>query len=75
MRRPPPTPAMNPATAHVLQFFAHTHVGEPLQEIFRSFAELAGNIAATSDNPETTVALRKLLEAREAVVRAASACT
>jgi hypothetical protein len=34
------------------------------------FANLAHEVAAASSNPETTVALRKLLESKDAAVRA-----
>jgi hypothetical protein len=43
---------------------------EHLQETSRPFAELAYTVAKQSDNRETTVALRKLLEAKDAAVRA-----
>lgn len=62
---------MHPATAHVLRFFGFTHLPEKLQEVSRPFAELAKQVAErTPDSPETTVALRKLLEAKDAAVRA-----
>lgn len=57
---------------HVLNFFAYAHLPERLQAISRPFAELADEVARRApDNPETTVALRKLLEAKDAAVRAA----
>jgi hypothetical protein len=56
--------------AHVLQFFGFSHLSPPLQEVSRPFSELAQRIAAGPVNPETTVALRKLLEAKDAAVRA-----
>ena len=55
---------------HVLQFFAYSHLPESLQAISRPFAELAERIANGAQNAETTVALRKLLEAKDAAVRA-----
>lgn len=61
---------MNPAIAHVLQFFAYDHLPEHLQDVSQPFSILAHNIANRSNNPETTVALRKLLEAKDAAVRA-----
>jgi hypothetical protein len=61
---------MNPAIAHLLQFFEFEHLPPHLQEASRPFAELATAIASSSSNPETTVALRKLLEAKDANVRA-----
>jgi hypothetical protein len=44
---------------------------EDLQTVSRSFSLLAGELVATLPrNPERTVALRKLLEAKDAAVRA-----
>ena len=55
---------------HVLQFFAYDHLPERLQAVSRPFHDLAVKVAGRSSNPETTVALRKLLEAKDAAVRA-----
>ena len=54
---------------HVLQFFKFDHLPAHLQEISRPFSELAVTVAKSSSNQETTVALRKLLEAKDAAVR------
>ena len=63
---------MNPAILHVLKFFAYDHLPDKLKAVSQPFAELAHQIAARApDNPETTVALRKLLESKDAAVRAA----
>lgn len=60
------------AVTHVLQFFAWHHLPEPLQLVSRPFGELANQVAVRApSSPETTVALRKLLEAKDAAVRAA----
>ena len=64
---------MHPATAHVLQYFAFEHLPPHLQDVSRPFAELAHAIAERSKTPEATVALRKLLEAKDAAVRDALA--
>lgn len=64
---------MHPATLAVLRFFSfeHLHEGFP-KEISRSFHGMAWDLArALPADPETTVALRHLLEAKEAAVRAA----
>lgn len=59
---------------HIQQFFAWAHLPPHLQEISRPFGELADRIVKTLPrNPERTVALRKLLEAKDAAVRAAVA--
>ena len=56
---------------HIIQFFAYEHLPERLQEISKPFGELAISIVSTLPrNPERTVALRKLLEAKDAAVRA-----
>lgn len=55
----------------LLQFFAWGHLPLPMQEVSRPFGELAAKIDDTlPDNPEKTVALRKLLEAKDCAVRA-----
>lgn len=62
---------MHPAISHVLKFFACDHLQPKLQEVSRPFGELAKQVAERApDNQETTVALRKLLEAKDAAVRA-----
>lgn len=56
---------------HIEQFFAYTHLPEHLQAVSKPFGELAAKIIDTLPrNPERTVALRKLLEAKDAAVRA-----
>lgn len=56
---------------HILQFFAHAHLPPHLASISKLFAELAEHITQTLPrNPERTVALRKLLESKDAAVRA-----
>jgi hypothetical protein len=59
------------APDHIMQFFAFAHLPPALQEVSRPFGELAERIVATLPrNPERTVALRKLLESKDAAVRA-----
>ena len=63
------TKDLHPSVRHVLQFFTYKHLPEHLQLISASFATLAAALADNSDgNPELTVALRKLLEAKDAAV-------
>lgn len=58
------------AQDHILQFFEYSHLPPRLQAVSVQFAELAGHIHANLPrNPERTVALRKLLEAKDAAVR------
>jgi hypothetical protein len=56
---------------HIMQFFDYAHLPEHLRQVSMQFAMLATNIVETLPrNPERTVALRKLLEAKDAAVRA-----
>jgi hypothetical protein len=60
-----------PAPERMLQFFEYKHLPEHLQSISLHFASLANWIAIElPSNPERTVALRKLLEAKDCAVRA-----
>ena len=62
---------MHPAIQHVLKFFKYDHLPEQLQAVSKDFALLAQTTAERApDSQETTVALRKLLEAKDAAVRA-----
>lgn len=55
----------------ILRFFHYTHLPAPLQAASRPFCELAAHITTTLPrNAERSVALRKLLEAKDAAVRA-----
>lgn len=59
------------ATDRMLQFFAYAHLPPHLQAESRPFSDLAHQIVATLPaNPERTVALRKLVEAKDCAVRA-----
>lgn len=58
-------------TEPIMQFFAYGHLPEKLQAVSKPFGELAEKIVADLPrNPERTVALRKLLESKDAAVRA-----
>lgn len=55
----------------IMQFFAYEHLPAHLQAVSAPFGVLAGRICEDLPrNPERTVALRKLLEAKDAAVRA-----
>lgn len=55
----------------ILQFFAFGHLPGHLKEVSAPFGDLAARICNTVPrNAERTVALRKLLEAKDAAVRA-----
>lgn len=59
------------ATDHILRYFHYSHLPEKLKARSKPFCDLARQIVdTTSRNPERTVALRKLLEAKDAAVRA-----
>lgn len=60
----------HPGTAHLLAFFDFDHLPDHLAEVSEPFAALAQRVAEGPQNPETTVALRKLLESKDAAVRA-----
>jgi hypothetical protein len=56
---------------HIMQYFAYEHLPPHLQGISSLFCGLAETlISSIPRNPERTVALRKLLEAKDAAVRA-----
>lgn len=55
----------------LMQFFTYAHLPDHLQEVSKPFGELAKQLEETLPrNPERTVALRKLLEAKDCAVRA-----
>jgi ATP-dependent Clp protease ATP-binding subunit ClpA len=55
----------------LLQFFADEHLPEHLQEYSKPFGDLARRLVETLPrNPERTMALRKLLEAKDCAERA-----
>jgi hypothetical protein len=55
---------------HIEQFFVYSHLPAHLQAVSKPFADLAVHVLTLPRNPERTVALRKLLEAKDAAVRA-----
>ena len=60
----------SPQTDRMLQFFAYTHLPPQLQPVAQPFFELAQHvISALPRNPERTVCLRSLLEARDGALR------
>jgi hypothetical protein len=84
MDQPTATPPV-PPTEHILQFFNYAHLPAHLQMVSKPFCDLAHAIVFGDNvpqagtvtmgpplprNPERTVALRKLLEAKDAAVRA-----
>jgi len=56
----------------IMQFFTYAHLPQHLQDVSRPFCELAERVLeVTGAGAEQSVALRKLLEAKDAAVRAA----
>ncbi len=56
----------------ISQFFGYAHLPPAMQAVSLPFCELAGHMVEhLPRNPERSVALRKLLEAKDAAVRAA----
>ncbi len=63
---------MNPERSPILRYFVYTHLPPHLQEVSAPFCDLAEHIETNlSAGPEKSTALRKLLEAKDAAVRAA----
>jgi hypothetical protein len=64
-------PVAEPAADPILQFFSFDHLRADLQPVSQPFSDVAHYLVKTLPrNPERTVALRKLLEAKDAAVRA-----
>lgn len=69
-----PDAAVTPPPEPIMQFFAFEHLPPAMQEVSRPFGELAQRIVTSVPrNAERTVALRKLLESKDAAVRASIA--
>ena len=57
-------------THYLMQFFGYKHLPEKLQGKSKPFHDLATLLCETlPDNPESTTALRKLVEAKDCAVR------
>lgn len=55
----------------IMQFFEYSHLPPHLQDVSAPFQRLAQEVVdCLPRNPERTVALRKLLESKDAAVRA-----
>jgi hypothetical protein len=56
----------------ILDYFRYEHLPAHLQQVSRPFAEIARTMAAElPEGPEVSAGLRKLLEAKDCLVRAA----
>lgn len=61
---------MHQSITDLLEHFEYGHLQQPLVDVSAPFCELARRVAATLEGPEAIVALRKLLESKDAAVRA-----
>jgi hypothetical protein len=63
---------IHPATAQILRWFNSDHLSynPALQEVVKPFEKMAYRLAEQYDGPEVTAGLRKLLEAKDCIVRA-----
>lgn len=69
----PTKPLLN-ETDHIMQFFSYRYLPPGLQKIARPFSDFAEFVVQMLPrNAERTVTLRKLLEARDAAMRASLA--
>ena len=60
------------STPPILRYFKFDHLPDDLKAVSAPFADLANRlVAALPPGPELSVALRKLLESKDAAVRAA----
>ncbi len=68
----PPVPVEVPFEERILAHFTYGHLPMPLAAVSRPFCELAHSLVKDlPPGPERSVALRKLLEGKDAAVRAA----
>ena len=72
---PPPSTERwprHPSTEAILRFFDYEHLAtQYLRDVSQPFHAIAHAMAASLDGPELTAGLRKLLEAKDCMVRAA----
>lgn len=54
----------------IIKYFQYSHLPMELQAISKPFCDLAEEVNKYPMNPERSVCLRKLLEAKDAAVRA-----
>lgn len=62
----------HPGTRHIMQYFTYGHLAKSeMQAVSAACGQLAEQMVATlPDSPELTEGLRKLLEAKDCLVRA-----
>lgn len=58
-------------TSPIMKYFAYEHLPDSLQEVSKPIGDLARDMdESLPEGPEKSVGLRKLLEAKDALVRA-----
>lgn len=62
---------MHPSTETILTYFAYEHLPSHLRKVSKPIGDLAREMAESLSGPELTAGLRKLLEAKDCLVRAA----
>ncbi|MEU6674748.1 hypothetical protein [Streptomyces sp. NPDC046925] len=65
---------VHPATVALLRYFDYAHLPPHLQAVSRPFHDLAHDLAGRLSGAEVSAGLRKLLEAKDCMVRAALDC-
>ena len=63
--------SIHPSVEQVLRHFEYNHLPPELKTYSRPFYELAHSLSERLSGPEFTVVLRKMLEAKDCMVRAA----
>lgn len=65
------THGRHPSTVSIMRHFAWAHLPEDLQAVSKEFGMLAARmLSIIPDSPELVAGLRKLLEAKDCMVRA-----
>lgn len=62
---------VHPAVQSILRYFEYDHLPPHLQEVSKPFCDLAHEMAEMFEGAELTAGLRKLLESKDCMVRAA----
>lgn len=63
-------PVTHPSIAALLRWFESSHLPAHLQVVVKPYQQLALDLSVQPSSAELTVALRKLLESKDAAVRA-----
>lgn len=66
-----PVEGRHKSVMEIMRYFEWTHLPKPLSDVSERFYTLAHDLLSLPDSAELVVSLRKLLEAKDAAVRAA----